>query len=141
MVGSRKGVERNVVEAFIHSLAREQPDTIVVSGGAVGVDTFAERRWLALGGAVVSYRIHKITPESWGIEEWQIGGREVQQIVKHDIPTFANPESALFFRSTMIVDGADRVVAFTNPRFSPGTRFTKAYAKDRGVPVYEMVSK
>lgn len=137
VVGSRKGVDLDLVREFVQTLFRENPRATVISGGAAGVDTTAEQAWLDLGGKVISFRTFKVSPDSWGIEEWHLGPEP--KVIQHVIPTFADPKSALFYRNTMISDAAEVTVSFTNPSFSPGTRFTKAYTKDRGRPVYEMV--
>jgi hypothetical protein len=139
VVGSRKGVNLDLVREFVQTLFRDNPSATIISGGAVGVDITAEQAWLDLGGKVISFRTFKVSQDSWGIEEWRLGGGE-PAVIQHVIPTFADPKSALFFRNTMISDAADVVVSFTNQSFSPGTRFTKAYTKDRGRPVYEMVA-
>lgn len=137
IVGSRKGVDLGLVRAFVATLHAEQSDTIVVSGGADGVDTTAEQAWLALGGAVQSFRTFKVTRDSWGVKEWRLGIEPA--VIDHVIPTFADPKSALFFRNTMIVEASDRLVSFTNRRYSPGTKFTK-YVAEGVIPVYEMVA-
>lgn len=138
VVGSRKGVDLDLVREFVQTLFRENPRATVISGGAVGVDTTAEQAWLDLGGKVISFRTYKPSQDSWAVEEWHLGPEP--SVVRHTVPTFADPKSALFFRNTMIVDAADVVVSFTNPAYSPGTRFSKAYGRDRGLQVFEMVA-
>jgi predicted Rossmann fold nucleotide-binding protein DprA/Smf involved in DNA uptake len=140
VVGSRKGVRLDIVQTFMVTLAMQQPDSVVISGGADGVDSTAEEEWVRHGGTVVSYRpraMHKPNEiESWAITKLTMGPNPSVEILS--LPTFADIASALFYRNTLIVDDADRVVAF-HAHHSPGTAHTKAYAKDRGVPVYDMV--
>lgn len=136
IVGSREGVDLEAVKLFIVTLHAAQPESVVVSGGARGVDKTAEDAWLELGGSVISFRPYKVTQDSWGVQEWRLGPNP--EMVTHDVPTFADPASVLFFRSTMIVEISDRLVSFTNPRFSPGTRFTKYMAHE--IPSYEIVT-
>jgi hypothetical protein len=143
IVGSRKGVPREVVEQFLRMLKRDQPDAVVISGGASGVDRWAELWWHRQGGTVVSYRVKKNREhngyDSYGVEVWT-GNSEYTGLSDATTLTFADRRSALLFRNTMIVDKADRVVSFHHAH-SPGTAFAKAYAKDRRVPVYEMWGK
>lgn len=139
VVGSRKGVDLDLVREFVQTLFRENPSATVISGGAVGVDTTAEQEWLRLGGTVISFRTYKPSQDSWAVEAWYLGNA-APQVIQHVVPTFADPKSALFYRNTMIVDAADVVVSFTNPAYSPGTRFSKAYGRDRGLQVFEMVA-
>lgn len=137
VVGSRKGVDVALVHEFCNALFLENPEATIISGGAVGVDRAAEEWWLSMGGKVISFRTYKPTQDSWAVEEWHLGPEP--KVIQHTVPTFADPKSALFYRNTMISDAAEVTVSFTNPSYSPGTRFTKAYTKDRGRPVYEMV--
>lgn len=142
VVGSRKGVEGMpyVVEQFCFDLYATQPDSVVVSGGADGVDAAAENTWLKLGGTVVSFRpraMHKPGQyESWAITQLTMGPNP--SVVVLSVPTFADITSALMYRNMLIVDLADRVVAF-HANYSPGTAHAKSYANDRGKPVYDMV--
>lgn len=137
VVGSRKNADIPGVLEFIRRLWDAQPDSIVVSGGAIGVDETAEDEWFRLGGQVISFRPFQTDAGSYGVEEWRFGPRE-NEILRHVVPTFADYTSALFFRSSMIVEIADRLVSFTNPAYSPGTKFTKYIAHE--IPSYEMVA-
>jgi len=141
IVGSRRGVPAGVVGEFVKLLAQEEPDAIVVSGGAMGVDTCAEQTFLNLGREVISYRAARKPgkgEESWLAEEWKLG--TASPLITPLEPTFADRTSALFYRNMLIVDLADKVVSF-HAAGSPGTAFTKGYAKDRGKPVYEMLGR
>lgn len=106
IVGSRDYPLPYLVDDFVHSLAR---DTIVVSGGAPGVDSWAEAAAKAHGLVVVVYQA------DWG----RLGG------------------GAGMVRNSMIVEQADKVVAFWNGK-STGTRDTmrKAHNVDKLAIVY-----
>ena len=140
VVGSREGVEKANVEQFLDALLSEEPGSVVVSGGAKGVDTWAETGWLQRGGSVVSYRpraMHKPNEiESWAITKLTMGWMPSVEILS--VPTFADITSALFYRNCLIVDDVERLVAF-HAFASAGTAHAKAYATDRGVPVYDML--
>jgi predicted Rossmann fold nucleotide-binding protein DprA/Smf involved in DNA uptake len=136
VIGSRNGVDRPSVESFLADLWDEQPETVLISGGARGVDTYAEKFWIGAGGEAVSLRPVQVTPGSWGINELRFGQNPGS--IRHTHPTWADVESALLYRNMLIVDRADRVVAF-HANWSPGTAFSKAYARDRGKPIYDMI--
>lgn len=85
---------------------RIPPDTtLIISGGAVGIDTLAEK-----------YADKK------GIEK---------MIIYPNYELYG--KSAPLIRNKLIVDNADLVIAFWDGQ-SSGTAFTISYAKRRGVP-------
>lgn len=109
IVGSR-GVPRVRVTREILAFLRTVPaDTIVVSGGAIGVDSIAEQVAKAVGLDVL---IFPVTPE-----DWRILGRK------------AGP-----MRNALIVNAADEVHAWWDGQ-SRGTAHTIGLAKKAGVPV------
>ena len=83
------------------------PDTeLIISGGAAGVDTLAERY-----------------ADSRGIKKL---------ILPPDYALYG--QSAPLIRDRLIVDNADLVIAVWDGE-SSGTAYTLSYAKQRGVPV------
>ena len=137
IVGSRKYPHLEDVARLVGIINRDDLDvgasTVIVSGGAEGVDTEAEKKALSLGMRVRSYRPYKVSYEEYGIEEWTLGERpSVRHMVEQ--PTFATYVDALFYRNILVVDVSERVVAFWN-EWSEGTRFTVGYARDRKKPV------
>ena len=133
IVGSRKYPHLEDVARLVALIGVDLPDCTIVSGGAEGVDTEAEKKALSLGMRVRSYRPYKVSDEEYGIEEWTLGERpSVRHMVEQ--PTFATYVDALFYRNILVVDVSERVVAFWN-EWSEGTRFTVGYARDRKKPV------
>lgn len=103
IVGSRDFGELDLVVKFVRSLPS---DTVVVSGGAPGVDSKAESEARKCGLRVVIYK------PDW-VGDGNIAG---------------------FIRNRRIVKSADRVVAFWDGK-STGTKNTLAIAKRLHVPV------
>ena len=79
-IGNRRGADLRQVEEFILSLHKAQPTSLLISGGASGVDSKAESLWFSLGGRVRSYR-----PAPWGdlygVEVWNYGGSEESYVL------------------------------------------------------------
>lgn len=120
----------------MHDLWTKFPNSIVVSGGADGVDTMAERTWLGLGGAVWSYRARKLTEDSWGVEKWELGIPHPRVIPLSAEPTFADKPSALFYRNSLIAEACTRLVLFHKPRWRGGGGYTEELARLWGKPTY-----
>jgi len=144
IVGSRKYTHPDEVRALVRVIRQNEPDAVIISGGAVGVDATAENEALHQGLGVCSFRVYSIKRddgEEWGIEEHRMGNQKpyVRKMIEH--PTFASYVDGLFYRNTLIVDYAERVVAFWD-EWSSGTKFTIGYAKDRGkrVTIYTPLS-
>lgn len=118
-------------------LDRLHPGTVVVSGGAVGVDSLAEQYWLARGERVISFRPLQ-QQHSWVIAELWLGPVPSCQI--HSTPTWADRKSALFARDALIAQCAERVVYFTAPTYTglatTGTQVTLDFAHAYRRPVY-----
>lgn len=106
IVGSREYPQCARVWALVEKLARERPDTIIVSGGALGPDTVA-----AVAGRWYGLTVEELKPN------WKEFGSE-----------------AGFERNRHIVASADRVVAFWDGK-SSGTKDTIECAKETGKPV------
>lgn len=83
IVGSRKWPFPEQIKEAVKKIAQKFPDATIVSGGARGVDTWAEQAALEFGLTVEIY------PADWSL------GRH-----------------AGFLRNQQIVDAADRVLAF-----------------------------
>lgn len=138
VVGSRKGVDRERVQRFLHSLHRKYPDAIVVSGGAKGVDAWAEEEWMSLGGRVISFRVICPQPGMFQAEELGLSpsGKGYHRL--HE-PSFADRRSCLLFRNLLIVEKSDRLVSFMSVLPSPGTMFTREVAERwQKIPVTKM---
>ena len=138
VVGPRQGADTDIVGDFVRQLYRENPAITLISGGAKGVDSVAESTWFGLGGLVWSFRIRQLGQDTWAAEKWVYSqqGDQNARFVLQGHPTFMDPVSALFYRSTLAADEADQVVAFEGRGKMRGTEFTYSYAKDRGIPVH-----
>lgn len=103
IVGSRKFRELSLVKDYIDSLPL---DTIIVSGGALGVDQMAEASALARGMTTQIY-----------LADWKNFGRKAGAI-----------------RNAEIVAEADEVVAFWDGE-SKGTAITIEFTRKAGKPL------
>jgi hypothetical protein len=99
--------------------------TILVSGGARGVDQVAET---AHSGRVFSFRIYE-EDEHFGVEFWDYGG-EKPKTTRFD-RFFSDAKSALVYRDWLIAQECDELYAFWNG-WSKGTELTATMAKDIG---------
>ena len=136
VVGSRKGADLQQVKSFLMDLGEKYPDSILVSGGALGVDSLAETTWQMFGGAVVSYRPIERSPGSFGIDVWELGGERPRMYPLVDFPEFADYGSACLARDTVIAEKVDRLAAFYCKGKSRGTQFTVEVTQGYGKPVY-----
>ena len=109
VVGSREYGDMELVRKFVRNLARTQPEAVVVSGGARGVDRTAEGEARACGLKVVSIKA-----------DWDTYGKR-----------------AGFLRNGTIVEQSDVVVAFWDGE-SRGTidTATKAAGAGKGPVVF-----
>ena len=109
IIGSRRRTDRETIETAVAGLSAE---TIVVTGGAEGPDSWAEqaaRRW---GLAVVVHR-----PDLDGVHaRWQAAER-------------------FYARNQRIVDNADCIIAFVAADRTGGTEDTIRRARRAGKPV------
>lgn len=103
IVGSRGYPDEDDVFSYVHELPS---DTVVVSGGAEGPDTWAEKAAKRRGMLVVVYRA-----------DWSLYGKAAGPI-----------------RNAEIVANCDRVVAFWDGH-SRGTKSTIGIANRQGKPV------
>jgi predicted Rossmann fold nucleotide-binding protein DprA/Smf involved in DNA uptake len=103
IVGSRDWPEPDAVRDYVYSLSM---DDTVISGGATGVDTWAELASMERGLAFLKYP-----------PRYDLYGK-----------------SATFIRNKEIVVNADRVVAF-HFNHSKGTAISVQLAHDLGKPV------
>lgn len=146
IVGNREGADLAAVVSFMETLRARQPDTIVISGGADGVDQMAESTWFRLGGRIRSYR-----PAPWGngygIEVWHYGANDTSTAyvlpVEEQRVQLADYRSAALYRDTLIAEDCDRLVAFyrdERAKSYSGTSGTESWARDRKVPTYSFVN-
>ena len=126
------------MDHFLDLLWAAQPDSIVASGGADGVDTRAETGWVQRGGIVWSYRIKKKGVDHYVIEKWEIvpqGGSRVYELLGE--PSWADPVSALWYRSMLLAEVCTRCVAFYGIGNHRGTEFTVEVSEfAEGKPTY-----
>lgn len=133
--GSHKGgINRTLIEDYLTE--RFDPRVTVFSGGAAGVDTYAEEVWGQLGGTVISFRPRRIK----GTDEFSYE-RHILEPGKppvvwrpNDALTFLDWESAAFYRSWVMADEAERGVCWIHG-WSPGSRFTIDRLRAQGKPV------
>jgi hypothetical protein len=130
IVGSREGADLEDVRGFVIDLWHKYPDTILVSGGAKGVDKCAETTWLAAGGQVESYRPVQIREGVYGIEKWELGIGQPRVYTLMNEPTWADFRSAATYRDILIAEVSDRVVSFMRDGGSRGAGFTAAMAEN-----------
>jgi len=106
VVGSRGYPQGHLVRALVRRLAQLDPDTVIVSGGAQGVDSWAEDEAKKCGLGTV------VLKADWGRYGKQAG----------------------FLRNTEIVEQGDIVIAFWDLT-SSGTRDTIGKARIAGKEV------
>jgi hypothetical protein len=103
IVGSRDYPHPQHVTDYVNTLPL---DTIIVSGGARGVDTWAEQAARRRGMTVIVFKA-----------DWKTFGKV-----------------AGFMRNREIIDAADSVTAFWD-LYSPGTKHSISTAREKGKPV------
>ena len=117
--------------AFCRDLHRSYPQAIVVSGGAKGIDLTAERTWYQLGGQVWSYRSKKLAEGKFVVERWEYRkGGSITRYPLHSEPSWADFASANWYRSMLVAELADRIVAFHGSNTMRGTEFTVWVARE-----------
>lgn len=106
----------------------------MVSGGAPGVDRFAESKWSSWGHRVWSFRPKQHKPGSYAIEFWDYGdpASEASVRILAEHPTWANFASAAGYRDMIIAEISHKLTAWFRPGRSRGTALTVALAKDMG---------
>lgn len=117
IVGSRRYPSEAVVRAFVRSLP---PGTVVVSGGAQGVDSWAESEARKAGLVVESH------PVEMAYVRWLVDFRNLNERTAFG--------RAAHSRNKIIAEKCDRLVAF-RVGDSPGTSSTIRYAREAGKPV------
>ncbi len=138
VVGSRFGVDQTRVAAFMDVLYAREPETVIVSGGAEGADSFAEQAWRAQGGNVISFRPKQLPSGGFTVVKYELSARPTAfdlYLLGH--PTWADFAGAAFYRNMLIADEVERCVAFWNGR-SEGTRNTMDLCRGRKLPVHQM---
>lgn len=118
---------KQAVRAFVKALPA---DTILVSGGARGVDTTAERAAICRR-PIRSYRPEKQSDRTWRVRLVVFDARG--NVVSQELlpPTFPRFVAAAFWRNGEMVRVADRVAAFHDGA-SRGTADTIRKAKAAG---------
>ena len=110
IVGSRSRLDRQAVEGLVSSLPAE---SVVVSGGADGPDTWAEAAARSRGMETLVFR-----PDLSGVS------------TKFDVT------KRYHARNQQIVDAADEVYAFIASSRKGGTEDTIKRARRRGIPIH-----
>jgi len=139
VIGSRHGADLKSVVTFLDALWANQPDTLLISGGAEGVDSLAESTWFRLGGRIRSYRPVS-DGEGWIIEIWNYGPGE-SSVSKDKGIQLASFRDAALYRDTLIAEDCHRLCAFYRPNGSAGTAFTESWARDKGKDVHTFVAR
>ena len=138
IVGSRQGADLEQVERFVRALYLRQPSSLLVSGGAAGVDKHAEQTWLGLGGRVQSFRPKRNYAGSYAVEVWNLGGDEPSVgVLGEPHPTWADYRSAALYRDSLIAEKSDRIVAFYRRGRSHGTTVTMDFGHAYGRDLHE----
>jgi DNA recombination-mediator protein A len=128
IVGSRDYPDLPAVRAFVRSLPQ---DTVIVSGGAEGVDTAA--KWAAEKRKMEwrMYRPSQLSiPDRKPGKEWGILVVERRGVPYYLPDRFESFAQAAYFRNGLIVADADSVEAFWTG--SSGTRNTIELARKAG---------
>jgi hypothetical protein len=139
--GSREYPELQDVRDYVYQLP---VGTVVVSGGARGVDRTAEETAMECGLHVISFRpfnTHMTTAKPWGILRLLWNGNDwTRHMLPERYPAFA---PAAFVRNGYIVELADRMALFWDGR-SKGTKDTLRKAETKltptGVDLYRKVT-
>lgn len=134
VVGSRDFPDRRVVDAYLDCVKGELELDCIVSGGARGVDNYAEAWAVRHDIAVVSFRPTKAADGRWAVRRMSWPFQPPMYcipdvtVLPGTYPSFA---AAAFVRNRFIVEFADAVVAFHH-RDSHGTRDSIAKARELG---------
>ncbi len=137
VIGSRKFSDLQAVALKVNSLFEENGRFMLISGGADGVCKMAEATAHEFGFPVISFRAAQMGDE-FIAEEWRLH-RGRGKLIQHTEPTWADYTSALIFRSLLLIERADEVVAFHNG-WSGGTAYEVALARDKDKPL-ELIIK
>jgi predicted Rossmann fold nucleotide-binding protein DprA/Smf involved in DNA uptake len=130
IVGSRDYAGMQLVREYVNALQRLDPGTVVVSGGARGVDRSAETAALQAGLNVLSFRPEKQEDGRWAVVRYLIAPGLGQTVTTYPerYPRFA---PAAFVRNGYIIEASTEVVAFWDGK-SPGTRDSVRKASAEG---------
>ena len=125
IVGSRDYPDLGEVTAYVDSLPAM---TVVVSGGARGVDQAAEKAARARGLTVVSYRPVK-HDKAWRVVRETFIGDAWERIPRE--ATFPTFRQVAFFRNGLIAEDCTKMVAFWDGQ-SRGTHNALGHARRFG---------
>lgn len=144
-LSERDMAARRAVRQFMTKLAAKYPQALIVSGGARGVDIWAERDAAEFGLEVVSYRPYTFEAMAqyandkgflYGIKRIAKGERGKSLIALHtNAPTFKSFGPCAFARNGWIIADADQVVAFWDGA-SRGTKDSIERARKLGKPLH-----
>jgi len=132
IVGSRQGADLEKVKTFVQNLHAKHPDTLLISGGADGVDKTAETTWLGLGGDLWSFRVKATENASYGLERWELGLLLSRIVPLPQEPTWADAKSALWYRNLLIAEACDKLVLFHAPNYWGGGGHCEEAARAAG---------
>ena len=143
VVGSRDWPDLERVKCYVTKLAAKHPDTVLVSGGAPGVDQMAEKVALWSGLELISYRPYGFEAMEGGEEfsvETVTQGERAQALVieksrRISPPTFKSYGQCAYFRNTWIAQDSEILVAFSY-RNSRGTQRSIRLAREFGRQVF-----
>lgn len=134
IVGSREHPRLDIVERYVDAL---KPGTMVISGGARGVDATAEARAIARGLTVMTYQVLKrATGPGHVIVEMQAAPLIDRQ--RWSLPRGTSYRDALILRNTLIAVACTRMAAFVQgSRGGTWDAVRQAKRFGRPVSVYE----
>lgn len=133
IVGSRGFSSQTRVTEFVRKLAEKYPDAVVVSGGARGVDTWAENQAELSGLRWKSFRPKESRHGGFYIGVW--ANHDDGDPFHEPFGYYESYGQAAFARNEMIVADADVVVAFWDGQ-SRGTKNSMDVATRLGKPVH-----
>lgn len=146
VVGSRDWPDLERVKCYVTKLAAKYPDTVLVSGGARGVNQMAEKVALWSGLELISYRPYEFETINGARRETEFSvetvtqGARAQEIVvamnrRINPPTFKSYGQCAYFRNTWIAQDCEILVAFSY-RNSRGTQRSIRLAREFGRQVF-----
>lgn len=127
--GSRKWPFEHPFQFWIWDTVKgldEQEPTVIVTTEAEGVCEFVSKTCIEMAIPVIVFKPVKVAgdrehEDAYGVEEWRIAPSG-SSIVHHDMPTWKDWQSAMNYRSLLMVERAGEGFAFQADK-SRGTQF------------------
>jgi hypothetical protein len=138
VAGSRKYPEPQEVIEFLHQLAAQMPDTILVTGKNGIVADTAEETAKQVGLELIGLKPTEVNPTHYEMTVWAYGDRAQAVVEKARLreitSTFDSFGKCAAFRSMYGIKLADRLVAFWDGQ-SPGTSQEIEWARVKAIPI------